>query len=536
MDNIIEQLARIDTADHASPRKNVVVIGAGMAGLSAAYELMRLGHTITIIEATNRVGGRVWTHRFEEGEGHYHELGAMRIPASHDYTRYYIDLVGLKPSLRRFVTAHANPNGFYYLRRKICRIKDAPSVLLDDYHLSALERKVAAEKVAPAILGEHIANTIKSLSEQDKKSLFGDGFLTDAVEELERQSLGEYLERRLGGEDAQELIGVTTGIEGWWDKAVSMFIRDDIAETGGGLEEITGGMDLLPTRLADRVGRGNIRLNTEVVSIELQENGVRLWTRATDPKSWDNPPTSDSVEPILADYVICTIPFSVLRTMDVRGLSALKMRAIRNLNYASATKVLLHCNQRFWEGPGPGGGIVGGASLSDQITRSTYYPSDHAPPLPIHDRTMKSPEGYCGIATAFESNATAMPELYAQPDTSWQEPGVLLGSYCLGRDAQRLGALPTNERATAVINVLRRFHEEIEPHVIGHQSIAWDSYRWSRGAFCFMHPGDLQHYYHAAIRPEGRMHFAGEHCSLDQAWIQGAIMSGLRAVEEIMKS
>src|SRR5262249_10206165 len=102
MNKIIDQLARIRQLDRDKPRKKMVVIVAAMAGLSAAYELSQLKHEVTVIEAMNRVGGRVWTHRFSDGQ--YHELGAMRIPASHDYTRYYVELVGL--TLRPFITSH----------------------------------------------------------------------------------------------------------------------------------------------------------------------------------------------------------------------------------------------------------------------------------------------------------------------------------------------------------------------------------------------------------------------------------------------
>jgi monoamine oxidase len=85
-----------------------------------------------------------------------------------------------------------------------------------------------------------------------------------------------------------------------------------------------------------------------------------------------------------------------------------------------------------------------------------------------------------------------------------------------------------------VFDVLEKFNPEIREYVDDHKSICWDSYRWSRGAFCFRRPGDLRLYYQDSIRPEGRLHFAGEHCSLPQAWMQGAIASALRAVEEIV--
>src|SRR6516164_4464028 len=122
MDNIGDQLARIRTADQGKPRKNVLILGAGMAGLAAAYELVALGHTVSVIEASSRVGGRVMTYRFSDGQ--YHELGAMRIPANHDYTRHYIDVVGLTPKLRRFITANENKNCFYYIRGKVARIRE----------------------------------------------------------------------------------------------------------------------------------------------------------------------------------------------------------------------------------------------------------------------------------------------------------------------------------------------------------------------------------------------------------------------------
>ena len=534
MANVDDQLARIEEADHGKPRKTVTVLGAGMAGLSAAYELSRLGHHVTIIEATNRVGGRVWTHYFPSGQ--YHELGAMRIPASHDYTRHYICIAGLQKTLRPFITAYDTLNCFYYLRGQICRIREAPALLFDKYQLSAHESALANSLVAPAILGVHFENALKSLNDEDRGSLFGERFLTDRAAQLESQSLGEFLESRVESADAKELVGVATGLESFWDMAISMFLRDEIAATGKGLEEIAGGMSRLPEELAKLLGSTRIRFNTEVTSIELTENGVRLRTRHTDPKKWDCPPVDDELAEEETDFVICTIPFGVLRRMRLARLSYLKMLAIRNLNYASSTKVLLHCDSRFWEIGPPSDRIIGGASLSDQITRSTYYPSDHAPrpPVKFADRTRR--EGFKGLFSSF-----AMPDVGKQgeEDLTGQKdpgPGVLVGSYSWGSDARRLGALSENERATAVMDVIENFHPQLRKHVTDHKSMFWDTYRWTRGAFCFMHAGDLRSYYHAAIRPEGKLHFAGEHCSVDQAWIQGAAMSGLRTVEEIVNS
>jgi monoamine oxidase len=532
MSTIADQFTRIDDADKASSRKRIVILGAGMAGLVAAYELDRRGHSVSIFEATSRVGGRVWTHRFAR-TGQYHELGAMRIPASHEFTRHYIDVCALTAQLRPFITAHANRNCFYYLRGKVSRIRDFGATLAASYQLSAHETEVATTLVPPAIFGIHLDNALQSLTTADRSSLFGEQFLTDRARNLERLSLGEFLSARLESGDGRELIGAVTGLEGWWTMGLGMFLRDELAKTGDGLQEISGGMDLLPSKLADKLGRAKIRFNTEVVALALEGNGVTLHLRPTNPAIWDSPPKDAPITTERADYVLCTIPFPVLRGMDVGNLSYLKMRAIRNLNYASASKVLLHCSRRFWEEGPVADRIFGGASLSDQITRSTYYPSDHvvAPTLSHADRTGVS--AFRGLSTTFSADA---PIGVAQP-AAGAGPGVLVGSYSLGRDARRLGALSPNERGEVVINVLEKFHPHVRSHVDEPPAtMYWDEFRWSRGAFCFMRPGDLQDHYYASIRAEGRLHFAGEHCSLDQAWINGAAISALRGVEEIVRA
>ncbi|MGL5940756.1 MAG: flavin monoamine oxidase family protein [Waterburya sp.] len=81
------------------PSKKVIIIGAGLSSLVAAYELSQVGHNVTIIEARSRVGGRVLTLRDDFSEGHFVEAGAARIPPDHDLTLGYIQHfgLGLKP-------------------------------------------------------------------------------------------------------------------------------------------------------------------------------------------------------------------------------------------------------------------------------------------------------------------------------------------------------------------------------------------------------------------------------------------------------
>lgn len=78
------------------PKKKVIIVGAGLAGLSAAYELLKAGHEPIILEAQHRVGGRIYTMREPFSRGLYGEAGAMRIPRSHELTMAYIDKLGCK--------------------------------------------------------------------------------------------------------------------------------------------------------------------------------------------------------------------------------------------------------------------------------------------------------------------------------------------------------------------------------------------------------------------------------------------------------
>ncbi|HUG68474.1 MAG TPA: NAD(P)/FAD-dependent oxidoreductase [Pirellulaceae bacterium] len=554
------QLETISERDKGKPRKRVAVLGAGMAGLAAARELSGRGHRVTIFEGSQRVGGRVWTKRFAKGA--YHELGAMRIPASHDYTRYFIDQVGLTGELRTFFTSYKEPDCFLHLRGSKVRIRDAGRTNFYKrigYKLTDAQNQLATTQVPPAIFGMMLVNEIAILTDDDKNSLFGlRAHLTPRARHLSRTSLREFLLSGLrGNRDALELIGATTGLEVWWDKSVGMFIRDEITKNGAGLQELKGGMERLPKALAMELQAGygegdsqftvvdegpHIRLNRRVRTIASLPSSVFL---LVDSLKHDTPPVPEAQigdalgegEWIQFDHVICTIPFTVLRGLTLEGFSPSKVRAIRNLGYASSTKVLLHCKQRFWESKY---NIFGGASFSDRITRATYYPSDNA----RTDAAFVAPEP---AAQPFIPGGSFAPQATEQSRSSsaafdagvTEQPGVLVGSYNWGKDAQRMGKKSLEERREACIDVISAFHPEIKEFLADDDnvaSIAWDQHPWAQGAFCFYQPGDMEQYYRDAIRSEGNVHFAGEHCSLDQGWIQGALISALRAVEEVVSA
>ena len=124
------------------PPKRVLVIGAGLAGLVAAYELKRQGHDVVVLEAQNRVGGRVYTLR-AFAPGLYAEAGAMRIPRAHDLTLAYCEQFGLP--LRPFVMG--NPKGLVHVggERMTVAEANADSVAACHFDLAEDERGRTAD-------------------------------------------------------------------------------------------------------------------------------------------------------------------------------------------------------------------------------------------------------------------------------------------------------------------------------------------------------------------------------------------------------
>jgi monoamine oxidase len=505
---VADDLPAIAAADDASrPRRQVTIIGAGVAGLAAALELEALGHSVRIFEAGAEPRGRAWTHRFSDGT--YAEFGPMRIPQHHDYTHHYVKRCGLE--LRRFVTAHENLSCFYDIRGVRVRMRDAVKELYDHFDLSPQQRE---DQVPPQMLARAVADVVEGLTDAERASLKTGTLASDRLREIDRMTMGEFLRMRCG-DDATELIGSATGLEQMYDRTATMLLRDALTATGNRFEEIVGGMDMLPRAMAKLV-KGEIVTHSPVRGIHRRPDG-----RVDLAVERDGSTMLETCE-----VVLCTIPFSVLQLLDVEPpFEKAKTAAVRNLGFESSTKVLLHCRRRFWESDY---GIAGGASQSDLLYRALYYPSDNAvavtEPEPSRRRFNPMYGGYV--------NGEFAP---ASPDVSAQ-PGVLLGSYTWGQDARRLGQRSHEERVDIVVRQIARIHPEIaEPGMVDdHASMFWDSYPWTNASFAELLPGQQSTMHADTTTPEGNVHFAGEHTSLDTGWMQGAIASALRAAREIV--
>ncbi len=459
----------------------VVIAGAGLAGLCAALELERRGHRCVILEAeTRHVGGRVRTLRFEDGL--YGEAGAMRIPLGHELTRHYVK--EFKLDLRPFV--QSNPRAFYYARGRRERIEDVRK-LGAAYALAEGER----DKSPDDLWGDAVVRRLTALAPEERADLGAVTPATPAIRALDQQSLQQLCETGGLSAEAIEFLAVTYGVETLTGSAATEHLREERDQVWSQtFHEIVGGTDRLPTAVAAQL-RSRPRSGCEVVRFEqdpLRRRAAAVYREG------------DRLRRAEGDFVLCTLPFPVLARLETPAFSGPKQRAIRELTYDSSTKILAVANRRVWE---LDEGIFGGGTFTDLPTGTTWYPSDNA--------AAKDPRVSRG-------------------------PGVLLASYTWGQAARRLATLSHAERSRVALGALRHVHPQLSTAGVVRRtaSWSWDTHRWSGGAFALFMPGQHTALHRAVIAPEGRIFFAGEHASLTHSWMQGALESALVAVREML--
>ena len=310
--------------EQAAARKKVIVVGAGLAGLVATYELIQAGHDATLLEASTRSGGRVWTLREPFSDGLYAEAGAGRIPETHNFTLKYVKLFGL--TLDPFY-----PNAdasLYCIRGK--RMKVGPGETLD---LSALPFDLTQEERRLGLDGleaKYVDPVLKDLGNP------GDpGWPPARLIKYDQMSWPEFLRRQGASPGAVELL---TALSGWDNDSALDFLRDDLGHRGAKhLTKIRGGNDLLPRAFAARLAE-KIRYGSPVARIEQDARGVRAVCSGP-----------GSPQTHFAHRIICAIPFSCLKQVAVvPRFSPEKHAAIQQLYYDPVVRVYCQTRRKFW--------------------------------------------------------------------------------------------------------------------------------------------------------------------------------------------
>jgi monoamine oxidase len=453
----------------AEKQKKVIIVGAGLAGLAAGYELKRAGHTPVILEAQQRVGGRVYTLRDPFTEGLYAEVGAMRIPRAHTLTMEYIEKFGLKTN----DFTMDNPNAYYYMGGNKVRASEAnknPALL--GFDVSETERGKTA--------GQMYMKAIQPLIDNLEKN--GDSAWNEIVAQYDQYSTREFLEVNGWSEGMIEMFGLLANQESVMNSSFLELFREDSGNYYTNMVELQGGTDRLPHAFLPEL-KGDIRFGAKMIAMDQSPDDVTIHYQTSAGKFTET-----------GDYAIITVPFPVLRHVEVlKPFTRAKQRAIRQLHYDASAKILFQCKRRFWE---EDDGIFGGGTLTDLPIRNLYYP-DH------------------GRETG---------------------RGIILASYTWSEDAQRWGSLKPDDRIVQALDDVAEIHPQITKEFEVGSSWMWHDDEFAGGAFALFDPGQQTLLHDEIVKPEGRIHFAGEHASLYHAWIQGAFESGLRAAIAIHQS
>ena len=346
----VAAVARDGLARDTSVKKRIIIVGAGIAGLVAAYELARAGHDPIVLEARPRVGGRIHTLREPFSHGLYAEVGAMRIPKTHDLTIAYCERFGLK--LTPFTMG--NPNAYVYLqgrRMRMREVQENPALL--PFQLAAHEAGCTCDGLWNAAIADLAALAARS----------GDAGWEDIYRQYDQYSTREFLASKGWSEGAIEMYGLFAFQETLMNSSFLEVLREEVNRCYVDLFEIDGGMDRLPNAFFPHLQQ-RVRFGTRMVALDQNERAVIVHYK-----------TAAGRFSIAGDYALITVPFPVLRHVEaIKPFSPAKQRAIRQLHYDASAKILFQCRRRFWEDDD---GIYGGGTVSDLPIRATYYP-DHS--------------------------------------------------------------------------------------------------------------------------------------------------------------
>ena len=466
--------------------QRVAVLGAGIAGLVAAHELSKAGYAVTVLEATDRTGGRCRTYRggdvveevdgaqqvrFDGDAGLYFNAGPARLPYHHQGTLSYCRELGvaLEPIMNdnrgAFFQDDAAFGGEPVRSRRL--VNDTRG------HVSELLSKA----VSKGALDEELSGVDKEAF-LDFLARFGD---LDADRSYAGSSRSGYVDApgaNMAGPGAnlEPLdMGELLASDFWGYK---MHFGEGFTQAATMMQPV-GGMDRIAAAFAERVGP-MIEHGAEVTQIRRAGEGARVVWR-------DKMGAERSLE---VHQVVVTIPFSVLAGLET-DFSAQVKEAVAACHYVPAAKAAFQAERRFWEEDHQ---IYGGISWTNADVTQLWYPSN----------------GFGG------------------------PKGIVVGAYIWSDEiGERFAALPYPERLALVREQAARVHPTFAEDTTAGVSIAWSKIPFARGGWAEWSDEARADAYPAVTKADGPFHFAGEHVSHLTGWQEGAVLSAQDAVRAI---
>ena len=455
--------------------RSVVVLGAGIAGLVAAYELGRAGYAVTVLEARDRVAGRVWTIRggdrvVQNGrpdqmclfdEGLYMNAGAARLPTHHTTILGYARDLGVGIEVMVNVNRSAGV--------------DAGGQIVPERQAVNDSRGRIAELLAKSVDKGALDGELTGVDKARLRTFLTQWGALDPKGAYAGSERSGYATLPGGYGQAGKLMDPLTleqiMVPGAWQEAA---LFEETFDQQAPMFQPVGGMDRIAHALYDRV-KGSVRLSSPVKGMRPTERGVRVLLA-----------DGGMVE---ADYCLCAMPANQVAKLDA-PFPAAKRAALKAAHYAGAAKVAWEA-PRFWEADG----IYGGIAWTDQPNGLVWYPSGR-----------------------------------------WNtDKGILMGAYAFGGFGAGQGDsefvnMPFERRLAISKGVIERLHPGKSALLAKPVTVSWAETPYSEGIGAFWTEAQRKTDYVELAKPEGRIYFAGEHLSYIPFWQEGAALSAQAAL------
>ncbi|MCX6590367.1 MAG: NAD(P)/FAD-dependent oxidoreductase [Acidobacteria bacterium] len=303
----------------------VLIAGAGMAGLVAAWELRQAGYEVLVLEASARSGGRVHTLRAPFSDGLHAEAGAGRIPNTHDLTLKYVRMLGLP--LKPFYPSPNTDVVYMGGHREVAQPGKALDLTQFGLKLTAREQEVGLDGLGHLYLADGVRECGQATAA---------GWPQDSLRRYGGVTIADFLKAKGASDSAMALI--CSGFE--TDSAID-FLRDLASHEVPQLYKIPGGNDRLPLALAAKLS-GVITYGARIVKIQPTGQNVEVTVEQ-----------GGRQQVMTGDYLITTLPFTVLRHIEITpGFSEAKQRAIREMKYGAVSRVYVQTKRRVWNAQG----------------------------------------------------------------------------------------------------------------------------------------------------------------------------------------
>jgi len=436
--------------------RTCIVIGAGLSGLTAARILAHAGWKVTVLDARDRIGGRVLTYSFDKHRdaGHlYCELGGEWIGNGHVHMKAFCKEFNLEPLMK-----HA----FDFSFLKGGKIRDEDRFKAGEWPFS--EKSGTAFNILRNEAKNWSPRTQEILDRKDWWTILRDrGF---SHEELLRRDLMDSTDF---GETIRQVGGFSAAAEYFSSNKNDEM---DFRVKGGNIKVVEG----LEKAIIDK--GGSIKLNSEVKHVRQSREAVYV--------------SVPGVPPYEASFCICTVPARTLTQIVFEPrLPDDQWDAAKQLQYARIMKTVVLFKERFW--------------MENDSTRFSCF-TDGASDF-IFDSTLKQPEPY----------------------------GILC-SYAVGDKADDLNAVykrNPEDLQTLIEQDLAMIFPGTRPEAADIKAQAWQADEYTQGSYAFFRPGQWFGIRAILQEPHLRVYFAGEHLADEQGFMEGAVVTGKDAAENV---